>query len=211
MVCGRILFMRGKMKKIFFLISCCCVLSGCIGSDLTFEERCTAVIKWFTALHKDNEYIFTLRDVSNKEILLNIIFNFCRTNGFEFIKEKEEHFSEDYEKRWDEKFLLTQPKIKVFIFHHKTLDAALFYIPEKNQIEIDENAHESNVRGKKKFSALLNKFCNVLSRKKINYRLEHFEWSRGLEQQSNVKTTVFWYSNPESAKKHATKYTLLKP
>ena len=211
MVCGRILFMRGKMKKIFFLISCCCVLSGCIGSDLTFEERCTAVIKWFTALHNDNEYIFTLRDVSNKEILLNIIFNFCRTNGFEFIKEKEEHFSEDYEKRWDEKFLLAQPKIKVFIFHHKTLDAALFYIPEKNQVEISENAHESHVKEKKNFSILLNNFCKVISQNKIDYRLEKLEWSRGIEQQSNVKTTVFNYCNPESAKKHATRYTLIKP
>ena len=200
-----------KKKKLFLLLGCCCVLSGCAAGELTFEEKCTAVYKWFTALHKDNEYIFTLRNVKDKKVLRKIIFDFCSTNDFEFIIEKEEHFSEDYEKRLDEAFLLTQPKIKVFIFHHKTLDAALFYIPKKNQIEIDENAHESNVRGKKKFSALLNKFCNVLSRKKINYRLEHFEWSRGLEQQSNVKTTVFWYSNPESAKKHATKYTLLKP
>ena len=199
------------MKKIFFLISCCCVLSGCIGSDLTFEERCTAVIKWFTALHKDNECIFTLRDVSNKEILLNIIFNFCRTNDFEFIIEKKEHFSEDHEKRLDKAFLLTQPKIKVFIFHHKTLDAALFYMPEKNQVEIAENAHESNVWGKKNFSALLNKFCEILAQNKIDYRLEHFEWSRGIEQKSNVKSTVFSYSNPESAKKHATRYTLIKP
>ena len=199
-----------KKKKLFLLLGCCCILSGC-AADLTFKEKCTAVYKWFTALHKDNEYIFTLRNVKDKKVLREIIFDFCSTNDFEFIIEKEEHFSEDHEKRLDEAFLLTQPKIKVFIFHHKTLDAALFYIPEKNQIEIDENAHESNVRGKKKFSALLNKFCNVLSRKKINYRLEHFEWSRGLEQQSNVKTTVFWYSNPESAKKHATKYTLLKP
>ena len=201
------------MKKIilFLLLGCCCVLSGYAAGKLTFEEKCTAVYKWFTALHKDNQYIFTLRNVKDKKALRKIIFDFCNTNDFEFIIEKEEHFSEDHEKRLDEAFLLTQPKIKVFIFHHKTLDAALFYIPEKNQIEIDENAHESNVRGKKKFSALLNKFCNVLSRKKINYRLEHFEWSRGLEQQSNVKTTVFWYSNPESAKRHATKYTLLKP
>ena len=199
-----------KKKKLFLLLGCCCILSGC-AADLTFKEKCTAVYKWFTALHKDNEYIFTLRNVKDKKVLREIIFDFCSTNDFEFIIEKEEHFSEDHEKRLDEAFLLTQPKIKVFIFHHKTLDAALFYIPEKNQIEIDENAHESNVRGKKKFSALLNKFCNVLSRKKINYRLEHFEWSRGLEQQSNVKTTVFWYSNPESAKRHATKYTLLKP
>ena len=200
-----------KKKKLFLLLGCCCVLSGCAAGELTFEEKCTAVYKWFTALHKDNEYIFTLRNVKDKKALREIIFDFCSTNDFKFIIEKEEHFSEDYEKRLDEAFLLTQPKIKVFIFHHKTLDAALFYIPEKNQIEIDENAHESNVRGKKKFSALLNKFCNVLSRKKIDYRLEHFEWSRRLSPKSNVKTTVFWYSNPESAKKHATKYTLLKP
>ena len=199
-----------KKKKLFLLLGCCCILSGC-AADLTFKEKCTAVYKWFTALHKDNEYIFTLRDVSNKEILLNIIFNFCRTNGFEFIKEKEEHISEDHEKRLDEAFLLTQPKIKVFIFHHKTLDAALCYIPEKNQIEISENAHESHVKEKKNFSILLNNFCKVISQNKIDYRLEKLEWSRGLEQQSNVKTTVFWYSNPESAKKHATKYTLLKP
>ena len=200
-----------KKKKLFLLLGCCCVLSGYAAGELTFEEKCTAVYKWFTALHKDNEYIFTLRNVKDKKALREIIFDFCSTNDFKFIIEKEEHFSEDYEKRLDEAFLLTQPKIKVFIFHHKTLDAALFYIPEKNQIEINENAHESNVRRKKKFSALLNKFCNVLSRKKINYRLEHFEWSRRLSPKSNVKTTVFWYSNPESAKKHATKYTLLKP
>ena len=200
-----------KKKKLFLLLGCCCVLSGCAAGELTFEEKCTAVYKWFTALHKDNDYIFTLRNVKDKKALREIIFDFCSTNDFKFIIEKEEHFSEDYEKLLDEAFLLTQPKIKVFIFHHKTLDAALFYIPEKNQIEIDENAHESNVRGKKKFSALLNKFCNVLSRKKIDYRLEHFEWSRRLSPKSNVKTTVFWYSNPESAKKHATKYTLLKP
>ena len=199
------------MRKIFFLISCCCVLSGCIGSDLTFEERCTAVIKWFTALHKDNECIFTLRDVSNKEILLNIIFNFCRTNGFEFIKEKEEHFSEDYEKRWDEKFLLTQPKIKVFIFHHKTLDAALFYIPEKNQVEISENAYESHVKEKKNFSILLNNFCKVISQNKIDYRLEHFEWNRRLMPKSIIKQPYFEYVSIESAKKHATRYTLIKP
>ena len=200
-----------KKKKLFLLLGCCCVLSGCAAGELTFEEKCTAVYKWFTALHKDNEYIFTLRNVKDKKALREIIFDFCSTNDFKFIIEKEEHFSEDYEKRLDEAFLLTQPKIKVFIFHHKTLDAALFYIPEKNQIEINENAHESNVRRKKKFSALLNKFCNVLSRKKINYRLEHFEWSRRLSPKSNVKTTVFWYSNPESAKKHASKYILLKP
>ena len=200
-----------KKKKLFLLLGCCCVLSGCAAGELTFEEKCTAVYKWFTALHKDNDYIFTLRNVKDKKALREIIFDFCSTNDFKFIIEKEEHFSEDYEKLLDEAFLLTQPKIKVFIFHHKTLDAALFYIPEKNQIEINENAHESNVRRKKKFSALLNKFCNVLSRKKINYRLEHFEWSRRLSPKSNVKTTVFWYSNPESAKKHATKYTLLKP
>ena len=199
-----------KKKKLFLLLGCCCILSG-YAADLTFKEKCTAVYKWFTALHKDNEYIFTLRNVKDKKALREIIFDFCSTNDFKFIIEKEEHFSEDYEKLLDEAFLLTQPKIKVFIFHHKTLDAALFYIPEKNQIEINENAHESNVRRKKKFSALLNKFCNVLSRKKINYRLEHFEWSRRLSPKSNVKTTVFWYSNPESAKKHATKYTLLKP
>ena len=200
-----------KKKKLFLLLGCCCILSGCAAGELTFEEKCTAVYKWFTALHKDNEYIFTLRNVKDKKVLREIIFDFCSTNDFEFIIEKEEHFSEDHEKRLDKAFLLTQPKIKVYIFYHKTLDAALFYIPEKNQVEIAENAHESNVRGKKKFSALLNKFCNVLSRKKINYRLEHFEWSRWLLPKSNVKTTVFWYSNPESAKKHATKYTLLKP
>ena len=199
-----------KKKKLFLLLGYCCILSGC-AADLTFKEKCTAVYKWFTALHKDNEYIFTLRNVKDKKVLREIIFDFCSTNDFEFIIEKEEHFSEDHEKRLDEAFLLTQPKIKVFIFHHKTLDAALFYIPEKNQVEIDENANESNVRGKKKFSALLNKFCNVLSRKKIDYRLEHFEWSRRLLPKSNVKTTDFWYSNPESSKKHATKYTLLKP
>ena len=200
-----------KKKKLFLLLGCCCILSGCAAGDLTFKEKCTAVYKWFTALHKDNEYIFTLRNVKDKKVLREIIFDFCSTNDFEFIIEKEEHFSEDHEKRLDEAFLLTQPKIKVFIFHHKTLDAALFYIPEKNQVEIDENAHESNVRGKKKFSALLNKFCEILTQNKIDYRLEHFEWSRGIEQKSNVKTTVFSYSNPESAKKHATKYTLLKP
>ena len=199
-----------KKKKLFLLLGCCCILSGC-AADLTFKEKCTAVYKWFTALQKDNVYIFTLRNVKDKKVLREIIFDFCSTNDFEFIIEKEEHFSEDHEKRLDEAFLLAQPKIKVFIFHHKTLDAALFYIPEKNQIEIDENAHESNVRGKKKFSALLNKFCNVLSRKKIDYRLEHFEWSRRLLPKSNVKTTDFWYSNPESSKKHATKYTLIKP
>ena len=198
------------MKKIFFLISCC-ILSGCAADDLTFKEKCTAVYKWVTATHKDNNYIFSLRNVKDKKALRETIFNFCNTNDFEFIIEKEEHFTEIYEKHLDEAFLLSQPKIKVYIFYHKTLDAVLFYIPEKNQIEIDENAHESNVRGKKKFSALLNKFCNVLSRKKIDYRLEHFEWSRGIEQKSNVKTTVFSYSNPESAKKHATKYTLIKP
>ena len=199
-----------KKKKLFLLLGCCCILSGC-AADLTFKEKCTAVYKWFTALHKDNAYIFTLRNVKDKKVLREIIFDFCSTNDFEFIIEKEEHFSEDHEKRLDKAFLLTQPKIKVFIFHHKTLDAALFYIPEKNQVEIDENAHESNVRGKKKFSALLNKFCNVLSRKKIDYRLEHFEWSRRLLPKSNVKTTVFRYSNPESSKKHASKYILLKP
>ena len=200
-----------KKKKLFLLLGCCCILSGCAAGDLTFKEKCTAVYKWFTALHKDNEYIFTLRNVKDKKALREIIFDFCSTNDFEFIIEKEEHFSEDHEKRLDEAFLLTQPKIKVFIFHHKTLDAALFYIPEKNQIEINENAHESNVRGKKKFSALLNKICEILAQNKIDYRLEHFEWSRRLSPKSNVKTTVFWYSNPESAKKHATKYTLLKP
>jgi len=201
------------MKKIilFLLLGCCCVLSGCAAGELTFEEKYTAVYKWFTALHKDNDYIFTLRNVKDKKALREIIFDFCSTNDFEFIIEKEEHFSEDYEKRLDEAFLLTQPKIKVFIFHHKTLDAALFYIPEKNQVEIAENAHESNVRGKKNFSALLNKICEFLAQNKIDYRLEHFEWSRRLLPKSNVKTTVFWYSNPESAKKHATKYTLLKP
>ena len=124
------------MKKIFFLISCCGILSGCAAGDLTFKEKCTAVYKWFTALHKDNAYIFTLRNVKDKKVLREIIFDFCSTNDFEFIIEKEEHFSEDHEKRLDKAFLLTQPKIKVFIFHHKTLDAALFYIPEKNQVEI---------------------------------------------------------------------------
>ena len=155
-----------------------------------FKVICTAKIK----------YYFT-----------QCFFVFRITNDFEFIIEKEEHFSEDHEKRLDEAFLLTQPKIKVFIFHHKTLDAALFYIPEKNQIEINENAHESNVRRKKKFSALLNKICEILAQNKIDYRLEHFEWSRWLLPKSNVKTTDFWYSNPESSKKHATRYTLIKP
>ena len=89
---------------------------------MTFKEKCTAVYKWFTALHKDNEYIFTLRNVKDKKALREIIFDFCSTNEFEFIIEKEEHFSEDYEKRLDEAFLLTQPKIKVFIFHHKILN-----------------------------------------------------------------------------------------
>ena len=200
-----------KKKKLFLLLGCCCILSGCAAGELTFKEKCTAVYKWFTALHKDNEYIFTLRNVKDKKALREIIFDFCSTNDFEFIIEKEEHFSEDHEKRLDEAFLLTQPKIKVFIFHHKTLDAALFYIPEKNQVEIAENAHESNVRGKKKFSILLKNFCEFISKNKIDYRLEKLEWSRGLEQQSNVKTTVFNYCNPESAKKHASKYILLKP
>ena len=200
-----------KKKKLFLLLGCCCILSGCAAGELTFEEKCTAVYKWFTALHKDNEYIFTLRNVKDKKALREIIFDFCSTNDFEFIIEKEEHFSEDYEKRLDEAFLLTQPKIKVFIFHHKTLDAALFYIPEKNQVEISENAHESHVKEKKNFSILLNNFCKVISQNKIDYRLEKLEWSRGIEQQSNVKTTVFNYCNPESAKKHATRYTLIKP
>ena len=199
-----------KKKKLFLLLGCCCILSGC-AADLTFKEKCTAVYKWFTALHKDNEYIFTLRNVKDKKALREIIFDFCSTNNFEFIIEKEEHFSEDHEKRLDEAFLLTQPKIKVFIFHHKTLDAALFYIPEKNQVEISENAHESHVKEKKNFSILLNNFCKVISQNKIDYRLEKLEWSRGIEQQSNVKTTVFNYCNPESAKKHATRYTLIKP
>ena len=200
------------MKKIILLLllGCCCILSGC-AADLTFKEKCTAVYKWFTALHKDNEYIFTLRNVKDKKALREIIFDFCSTNDFEFIIEKEEHFSEDYEKRWDKAFLLAQPQIKVFIFHHKTLDAALCYIPEKNQVEISENAHESHVKEKKNFSILLKKFCEFISKSKIDYRLEKLEWSRGLEQQSNVKTTVFWYSNPESAKKHASKYILLNP
>ena len=199
-----------KNKKLFLLLGCCCILSGC-AADLTFKEKCTAVYKWFTALHKDNEYIFTLRNVKDKKALREIIFDFCSTNDFEFIIEKEEHFSEDYEKRLDEAFLLTQPKIKVFIFHHKTLDAALFYIPEKNQIEISENAYESHMNEKKNFSILLKDFCEFISKNKIDYRLEKLEWSRGLEQQSNVKTTVFNYCNPESAKKHASKYILLKP
>ena len=199
-----------KKKKLFLLLGCCCILSGC-AADLTFKEKCTAVYKWFTALHKDNEYIFTLRNAKDKKALREIIFDFCSTNDFEFIIEKEEHFSEDHEKRLDEAFLLTQPKIKVFIFHHKTLDAALFYIPEKNQVEISENAHESHVKEKKNFSILLNNFCKVISQNKIDYRLEKLEWSRGIEQQSNVKTTVFNYCNPESAKKHATRYTLIKP
>ena len=199
-----------KKKKLFLLLGCCCILSGC-AADLTFKEKCTAVYKWFTALHKDNAYIFTLRNVKDKKVLREIIFDFCSINDFEFIIEKEEHFSEDHEKRLDEAFLLTQPKIKVFIFHHKTLDAALFYIPEKNQIEIDENAHESHVKEKKNFSILLKNFCEFISKNKIDYRLEKLEWSRGLEQQSNVKTTVFNYCNPESAKKHASKYILLKP
>ena len=201
------------MKKIilFLLLGCCCVLSGCAAGELTFEEKYTAVYKWFTALHKDNDYIFTLRNVKDKKVLREIIFDFCSTNDFEFIIEKEEHFSEDHEKRLDKAFLLTQPKIKVFIFHHKTLDAALFYIPEKNQVEIAENAHESNVRGKKNFSALLNKFCNVLSRKKIDYRLEHFEWNRRLMPKSIIKQPYFEYVSIESAKKYATRYTLIKP
>ena len=199
-----------KKKKLFLLLGCCCILSGC-AADLTFKEKCTAVYKWFTALHKDNEYIFTLRNVKDKKALREIIFDFCSTNDFKFIIEKEEHFSEDHEKRLDEAFLLTQPKIKVFIFHHKTLDAALFYIPEKNQVEISENAHESHVKEKKNFSILLKNFCEFISKNKIDYRLEKLEWSRGLEQQSNVKTTVFNYCNPESAKKHASKYILLKP
>ena len=199
-----------KKKKLFLLLGCCCILSGC-AADLTFKEKCTAVYKWFTALHKDNEYIFTLCNVKDKKALREIIFDFCSTNDFEFIIEKEEHFSEDHEKRLDKAFLLTQPKIKVFIFHHKTLDAALFYIPEKNQVEISENAHESHVKEKKNFSILLNNFCKVISQNKIDYRLEKLEWSRGIEQQSNVKTTVFNYCNPESAKKHATRYTLIKP
>ena len=198
------------MRKIFFLISCC-ILSGCAADDLTFKEKCTAVYKWVTATHKDNNYIFSLRNVKDKKALREIIFDFCSTNDFEFIIEKEEHISEDHEKRLDEAFLLSQPKIKVYIFYHKTLDAVLFYIPEKNQIEIDENAHESNVRGKKKFSALLNKFCNVLSRKKIDYRLEHFEWNRWLMPKSNIKQPYFEYVSIESAKKHATKYSLIKP
>ena len=200
-----------KKKKLFLLLGCCCILSGCAADDLTFKEKCTAVYKWFTALHKDNDYIFTLRNVKDKKALREIIFDFCSTNDFEFIIEKEEHFTEIYEKHLDEAFLLTQPKIKVFIFHHKTLDAALFYIPEKNQVEISENAHESHVKEKKNFSILLNNFCKVISQNKIDYRLEKLEWSRGIEQQSNVKTTVFNYCNPESAKKHATRYTLIKP
>ena len=117
-----------KKKKLFLLLGCCYVLSGCAAGELTFEEKCTAVYKWFTALHKDNDYIFTLRNVKDKKALREIIFDFCSTNDFEFIIEKEEHFSEDHEKRLDKAFLLTQPQIKVFIFHHKTLDAALFYI-----------------------------------------------------------------------------------
>jgi len=199
-----------KKKKLFLLLGCCCILSGC-AADLTFKEKCTAVYKWFTALHKDNAYIFTLRNVKDKKVLREIIFDFCSTNDFEFIIEKEEHFSEDHEKRLDKAFLLTQPQIKVFIFHHKTLDAALCYIPEKNQVEISENAHESHVKEKKNFSILLKNFCEFISKNKIDYRLEKLEWSRGLEQQSNVKTTVFNYCNPESAKKHASKYILLKP
>ena len=51
-----------KKKKLFLLLGCCCILSGC-AADLTFKEKCTAVYKWFTALHKDNAYIFTLRNV----------------------------------------------------------------------------------------------------------------------------------------------------
>ena len=201
------------MKKIILLLflGCCGILSGCAAGELTFEERCTAVIKWFTATHKDNNYIFSLRNVKDKKALRETIFNFCNTNDFEFIIEKEEHFTEIYEKHLDEAFLLSQPKIKVYIFYHKTLDAVLFYIPEKNQIEIDENAHESNVRGKKKFSALLNKFCNVLSRKKIDYQLEHFEWNRRLMPKSMIKQPYFEYVSIESAKKHATKYSLIKP
>ena len=42
------------MKKLFLLLGCCCILSGCAAGDLTFKEKCTAVYKWFTALHKGN-------------------------------------------------------------------------------------------------------------------------------------------------------------
>ena len=79
-----------KKKKLFLLLGCCCVLSGYAAGELTFEEKCTAVYKWFTALHKDNEYIFTLRNVKDKKALREIIFDFCSTNDFEFIIEKED-------------------------------------------------------------------------------------------------------------------------
>ena len=169
------------MKKIilFLFLGCCGILSGCAAGELTFEEKCTAVYKWFTALHKDNEYIFTLRNVKDKKALREIIFDFCSTNDFEFIIEKEEHISEDHEKRLDEAFLLTQPKIKVFIFHHKTLDAALFYIPKKIRLKLLKMLMSQMCGERKSFLLCLINFVTSYPEKKLTIGLNILSGTEG--------------------------------
>ena len=201
------------MKKIILLLllGCCCILSGCHGNE-TFEENCIGFYKFFTTWqHKCDEYRFIFRDVKNDKKLCETIFSLCRSNGFDFIKETEGYYLDDFDKRGDKELLATRPKFKVFIFFHNTLDAACFYIPEKNELEMSENIPECHVRHRKDFATLYDKFCKSLTEQKIDYRLEKFEWHRVISPRANVKNTSFWYRTPEEDKKIASKYTLIKP
>ena len=106
------------MKKIILLLllGCCCILSGCHGNE-TFEENCVGFYKFFTTWkHKCDEYRFIFRDVKNDKKLCETIFSLCRSNGFDFIKETEGYYWDDFDTRGDKELLATRPKFKVFIF-----------------------------------------------------------------------------------------------
>ena len=154
--------------------------------------------------------IFSFREIKDQKFLLETISEFCRLNGFEFVGESHEHFSEDYGKYGDEKYMESQPTIKVLRFYNKRLSACCFYVPDKCQVKFLENIHESD-RRKKSFICLLDNFCALLNENNICYRLEVLEWHRTLAGQSNVETSPFRYMNPESAKKYASVYLLKKP
>ena len=108
------------MKKIILLLflGCCCILSGCHGNE-TFEENCIGFYKFFTTWKdKCDEYRFIFRDVKNDKKLCETIFSLCRSNGFDFIKETEGYYWDDFDKRGDKELLATRPQFKVFIFFH---------------------------------------------------------------------------------------------
>ena len=153
-----------KKKKLFLLLGCCCILSGC-AADLTFKEKCTAVYKWFTALHKDNEYIFTLRNVKDKKVLREIIFDFCSTNDFEFIIEKEEHFVSGSSTR----ILGRQLTIQVHQARRKQIireDSVLhIYTPETDQLAIDRQVNNWWQKSSKEyFQDILNRLYPIVEK-----------------------------------------------